>query len=172
VSPATAAPRRACFLDRDGVLNRRAPEHDYVKSVGEFAWLAGAREGVRWLNDAGWLVLVVTNQRGVARGLMSAADVEAIHAKAQRELFEIGARIDGFYVCPHGDEDRCSCRKPEPGLILRAAREWNASLADSFLIGDDDRDVEAARRAGVRAHRMATNGDLRAALAEVLGPAR
>jgi len=160
---------RACFLDRDGVLNRRASPHDYVKSVGEFEWLAGAREGVRRLNDDGWLVLVVTNQRGIARGLMSAADVEAIHAHAQRGLTEIGAHVDAFYICPHGDDERCDCRKPEPGLILRAAREWNVDLAASFLVGDDERDIETARRAGVRAVKMASNGDLRAAIAGQLG---
>jgi D-glycero-D-manno-heptose 1,7-bisphosphate phosphatase len=160
--------RRAVFLDRDGVLNRRAPAHDYVKSAAEFAWLAGAREAVRRLNDEGWLVLVVTNQRGVARGLMSTADVDAIHARAQRELREIGAHVDAFYYCPHGDGDRCTCRKPQPGLILRAAREWNVDLAASILIGDDDRDIEAARRAGVRAWRMPTDGSLNSMLAELL----
>ena len=163
---------RAAFLDRDGVLCRRAASHDYVKSPDEFAWLAGAREGVRRLNEEGWLVLVVTNQRGVARGLMSAGDVDAIHARAQRELAAAGARIDAFYVCPHADEDACGCRKPAPGLILRAAREWGVDLGASFLIGDDERDVEAARRAGVRAHRMPTDGDLSEALGEVLGAPR
>jgi D-glycero-D-manno-heptose 1,7-bisphosphate phosphatase len=164
------AARRACFLDRDGVLNRRAGPHDYVKSVGEFAWLAGAREGVRRLNDEGWLVLVVTNQRGIARGSMTAADVDAIHAHAQRELRAVGAHVDAFYVCPHGDDDCCDCRKPKPGLILRAAREWSVDLAASFLVGDDERDIEAARRAGVRAVKMASDGDLREAIREHLGP--
>jgi histidinol-phosphate phosphatase family protein len=158
--------RRAAFLDRDGVL----PEHDYVKSPAEFTWLAGAREGVLRLNREGWLVLVVTNQRGVARGLMTAQDVDAIHARAQRELAEIGARVDAFYFCPHRDEDACACRKPQPGLILRAAQEWRVDLEGSFLVGDDERDVTAARRAGVRGHRMPTDGDLSQALAELLGP--
>jgi D-glycero-D-manno-heptose 1,7-bisphosphate phosphatase len=162
--------RRAAFLDRDGVLNRRAPAHDYVKSPAEFEWLAGAREGVLRLNREGWLVLVVTNQRGVARGLMTARDVESIHAHAQRELGEIGAHVDAFYYCPHGDEDACACRKPQPGLILRAARDWNVDLEASFLVGDDDRDVEAARRAGVRGRKMSTDGDLAAALAGILAP--
>lgn len=163
------APRRAAFLDRDGVLNRRAPAHDYVRSPDEFFWLTGAREGVRRLNDEGWLVLVVSNQRGVARGLMTAQDVEAIHARAQRELGLIGAHVDAFYTCPHGDDDACACRKPQPGLLLRAAQDWDVDLAASFLVGDDERDLEAARRAGVRGHRMPTDGDLRQALAAVLG---
>ena len=163
-------PARAAFLDRDGVLNRRAPTGHYVESVAEFQWLAGAREGVRRLNEEGWRVLVVTNQRGIARGLMTADDVDAIHAHAQRGLREMGARIDAFYFCPHGDEDRCACRKPEPGLILRGAKEWNVDLAASFLIGDDDRDIEAARRARVRAWKMPTDGDLREALSAILGP--
>jgi histidinol-phosphate phosphatase family protein len=168
-APSRSGPRaRAAFLDRDGVLNRRAPAGDYVKSVAEFEWLAGAREGVRRLNHEGWLVLVVTNQRGIARGLMSAEDVAAIHAHAQSGLREVGARVDGFYVCPHGDEDRCACRKPQPGLIERAAAEWNVDLAASFLIGDDDRDLDAAHRAGVRALKMPTDGDLRKAIAQAL----
>lgn len=164
--------RRAAFLDRDGVLCRRAPEHDYVKSPAEFAWLAGAREGVLRLNREGWLVLVVTNQRGVARGLMTANDVEAIHARAQRDLEENGAHVDAFYFCPHGDEDACACRKPAPGLILRAAQDWRVDLGASFLVGDDERDLLAARRAGVRGHRVPTDGDLSRALAEILGPPR
>jgi histidinol-phosphate phosphatase family protein len=167
---AAGSRRRAVFLDRDGVLNRRAAPADYVKSVAEFEWLPGAREGVRRLNDEGWLVLVVTNQRGVARGLMSSADVDAIHGHVQRGLSEVGARIDAFYVCPHRDEDRCACRKPQPGLILRGAAEWSVDLAASWLIGDDDRDVEAARRAGVRAVKMPTDGSLLAELAAILGP--
>jgi D-glycero-D-manno-heptose 1,7-bisphosphate phosphatase len=126
----------------------------------------GAREGIRRLNDEGWLVIVVTNQRGIARGSMTASDVEAIHERAQRELHEAGAHVDAFYYCPHGDDDRCTCRKPQPGLILRAAQDWNVDLASSFLIGDDERDVEAARRAGVRALRMRSDGDLREAIAE------
>ena len=164
------AARRAFFLDRDGVLNRRAPPGEYVKSAAEFVWLAGAHEGVRRLNDEGWLVLVVTNQRGVALGLYSVADVEAIHARAQRELRASGAHVDGFYFCPHGDEDGCACRKPEPGLILRAAQEWNVDLPASYLIGDDERDVEAARRAGVPARQVASNANLARELAETLGP--
>jgi len=152
------------------VLNRRAPPGDYVKSVAEFVWLAGAREGVRRLNDEGWLVLVVTNQRGIARGLYTAADVEAIHARAQRDLREFGAHVDAFYFCPHADEDRCACRKPQPGLILRAAQEWDVDLAASFLVGDDERDILAARRAGVRARQIPSNGDLAQALALTLGP--
>jgi histidinol-phosphate phosphatase family protein len=161
--------RRAFFLDRDGVLNRRAPPGDYVKSVDEFVWLAGAREGVRRLNDEGWLVLVVTNQRGVALGLYPASEVEAIHARAQRELRAIGAHIDAFYFCPHGEDDRCACRKPQPGMILRAAQEWDLDLGASLLIGDDPRDIEAARRAGVRAHQIASDGNLLEALGALLG---
>ena len=152
------------------MLNRRAPPADYVKSAAEFVWLDGAREGVRRLNDEGWLVLVVTNQRGVARGLMTARDVEAIHARAQRELREIGAHVDAFYTCPHADEDACGCRKPRPGLILQAARDFHVDLGASILIGDDERDIEAARRAGVRAQRMPTDGSLAHALAAMLGP--
>jgi D-glycero-D-manno-heptose 1,7-bisphosphate phosphatase len=100
---------------------------------------------------------------------MTAQDVEAIHDKAQRELRQIGAHVDGFYYCPHNDADECACRKPQPGLILRAAQDWHVDLGASILIGDDDRDIEAARRAGVRGRRMPTDGDLTQTLAEILG---
>jgi HAD superfamily hydrolase (TIGR01662 family) len=116
--------RRAAFLDRDGTLNRRAPAHGYVRSPVGFVWLAGAREGVRRLNDEGWLVLVVTNQRGIARGLYTAADVEAIHANSAAGAREIGAQRRLVLLLPARRRGRL--RVPlsrRPGLILPRRRE-------------------------------------------------
>lgn len=142
--------RKTVFLDRDGVINVPAAEHDYIKSWAEFAFLPGVPAAIRALNEAGYLVLVVTNQRGVARGLMSLAAVDEIHRRMCQALEEIGARIDGIYVCPH-EAGRCSCRKPDIGLFLQAERDFAIDKADSWMVGDSGSDAAAGARYGVRA---------------------
>lgn len=140
--------RWTVFLDRDGVLNRKAPNGDYVKAWEEFAWLPGVREAVRLLNVAGILVVVVTNQRGVAKGLMSANDVNRIHRRMQDELRQMGAHLDAIYFCPH-EVGQCRCRKPEIGLFLQAQSELSGiEFSRSFIVGDSLADIEAARRIG------------------------
>jgi D-glycero-D-manno-heptose 1,7-bisphosphate phosphatase len=142
--------RWTVFLDRDGVLNRKAPDGDYVKSWDEFAWLPGAREAVHLLNIAGALAVVVTNQRGVARGLMRADDVISIHRRMQDELRQLGARLDGIYFCPH-ETGQCRCRKPEIGLFLQARSDFpEIDFSRSFMVGDSLADMEAAYRIGAR----------------------
>lgn len=142
--------RWTVFLDRDGVLNRKAPDGDYVKTWDEFAWLPGAREAVRLLNVAGIITVVVTNQRGVARGLMRAEDVISIHRRMQEELLELGAHLDGIYFCPH-EVGKCRCRKPEIGLFLQAQSELpEIDFSRSFVVGDSLADIEAAYRIGAR----------------------
>lgn len=135
------------FLDRDGVLNARPPEHEYVTSVDRFAWLPGAREAVVELTAAGWKVAVVSNQRGVARGLVSSHTLAAIEQRIQGDLAPEAA-IDGFYYCPHDDGEDCDCRKPRPGLIARAAAELGVEPGKSWMIGDSESDVAAGRAAG------------------------
>lgn len=135
------------FLDRDGVLNARPPEHEYVTSVDQFAWLPGAREAVVQLKRAGWKVAVVSNQRGVARGFVSTETLAEIERRIQADLGREGA-IDGFYYCPHDLDAGCDCRKPQPGLITRAASELGVRLKGSWMIGDDETDVVAGRAAG------------------------
>src|SRR5262245_10412685 len=146
--------RPAAFLDRDGVLNA---DTCHLNRPGDLAWLDGAREAVRRLNEAGYLVIVVANQSGVARGYYSEQDISQFHARMQVELAEAGARIDAFYTCPfhpeaivpryaHPDHPD---RKPNPGMIMRALREWPIDRAGSFLVGDRSSDLEAARRAGI-----------------------
>lgn len=141
-------PRKAVFLDRDGVLNVCAPPHEYIREWKDFRFLPGAVEGVRKLNEAGFLVLVVTNQRGVARGLMSLEDVNALHRRMLQELKRQGARIDGVYVCPH-NEGECGCRKPKIGLFLQAEAEFCIGKSASWMVGDSWSDAEAGRRYGV-----------------------
>jgi D-glycero-D-manno-heptose 1,7-bisphosphate phosphatase len=139
--------RPAVFLDRDGVLcEDRA---DYVKSRAEWRWVPGAIEGAASLAKAGLALVVVTNQSCVARGIVSAATLDEIHAAMRDDLAAAGAPLAGLYVCPHRDEDACDCRKPRPGLFLRAARDLDLDLAASAACGDALRDRGAASAAGV-----------------------
>jgi D-glycero-D-manno-heptose 1,7-bisphosphate phosphatase len=137
------------FVDRDGVLNR-AIEGDYVKSPDELELLDGAVEGVRLLNEHGMLVLVVTNQRGIALGRMSALDLERVHAKLRSRLAAGGAWLDGIYHCPH-EKDSCDCRKPRTGMFVRAQGDHpEIDFASSAVIGDSASDMAAAKRIGAR----------------------
>ena len=139
------------FLDRDGVLNQKMPEGRYVTSLAQFQILPGVAEAIARLNQAGLRVIVVTNQRGIALGLYTAADVEAIHSGLQRLLDAHGAHIDAFFICPH-DHGQCNCRKPLPGLFEQAAAQFPAvSAAQSVMIGDSIVDIEFARRLGMTA---------------------
>ncbi|RLB04107.1 MAG: D-glycero-beta-D-manno-heptose-1,7-bisphosphate 7-phosphatase [Deltaproteobacteria bacterium] len=139
---------RAVFLDRDGVINEKPPEGDYVKSWEEFEFLPGVAEALRELKDRGFLVFVVTNQRGIARGLMTVEDLELIHKKMREELGKAGAAIDGIYYCPHDVKEHCICRKPKPGLLFRAAKEHDVDLQKSWMIGDSEADILAGKNAG------------------------
>lgn len=138
------------FLDRDGVLNRKAPEGEYVARWEDFEVLDGVPEALGRLRRAGLRILVVTNQRGVALGRYSAADVASIHTKFQALLASNGAQVDAFYVCPH-DLGECNCRKPLPGLFQQAVTEFpRIAAATSVMIGDSLVDMEFGRRLGMR----------------------
>ena len=146
---ARAAGIRTCFLDRDGVLNRKMPEGQYVRRWSEFEVLPGVVEAIRNLNDAGIRIIVVSNQRGIAKGLYSETDVEEIHARFQHVLAANGARIDGFYFCPH-DKAGCDCRKPRIGMFDQAGHDFPAiAAASSAMIGDSLSDIEFGHRLGM-----------------------
>jgi D-glycero-D-manno-heptose 1,7-bisphosphate phosphatase len=161
--------RPALFLDRDGVLNE---DPGYVYRWEDFRWIAGAREAVAAFNAAGWWVFVVTNQSGVGRGFYTEADVHALHAQMSESLAEVGGRIDAYYYCPHHPDAADEAyrhpdppdRKPNPGMLLRAMADWPVDPARSIMVGDKDGDIEAGRRAGVRALKF-KGGDLKAFLA-------
>jgi D-glycero-D-manno-heptose 1,7-bisphosphate phosphatase len=140
--------RPAVILDRDGVLNIKAPRACYVTRPEQFAWVEGSLEAVRLLKEAGWLVLVVSNQAGIARGAMTQADLETVHAKMLADLAAVGVGIDQIYVCPHGWDEGCDCRKPKPGMLFSAQRDHSLDLSRTPFVGDDERDVEAGRAAG------------------------
>ncbi len=141
---------RAVFLDRDGVINQRAADGGYILGWGQFEFVPSAAEAIRMLNQAGWLVIVVTNQRAVAKQLLIESELCQIHQKMAEKLSNEGARIDAVYYCPHDVEDDCQCRKPKPGMILQAAREHGIELSASWTVGDDLRDIEAGQAAGCR----------------------
>ncbi len=146
----TATRRRAVFLDRDGVLNERPPRAEYVTRPDDVRWLPGAREALRRFTEAGWRVVVVSNQAGVGRGVMSEDDVRAVNEQLKRDAEQHGGRIDAFYYCPHDWDAGCDCRKPRPGMLFRAQRDFHLNLNRTVFIGDDDRDAEAALAAGCR----------------------
>lgn len=168
--PAHADPglRPAAFVDRDGVLNARPPDSvRYVLSPDALHVLPHAAEGLRSLRDRGFAIVVISNQRGVGAGLMTQADLEAVHAKLVAELGRQGATLDRLEVCPH--LDGCLCRKPKPGMLLSAAAALGLDLGRSLLIGDDPRDLEAGQAAGVPIRvLLPSDGDLREAVAEAL----
>jgi len=140
---------RTIFLDRDGVLNEKMPEGSYVRAWSDFRVLPGAPEAVARLNRAGIRVIVVSNQRGIALGLYSSADVEAIHANLQDILKADGAHVDAFYFCPH-DKQACNCRKPLPGMFEQAQLDFpDISASTSAMIGDSLSDIEFGRRLGM-----------------------
>jgi D-glycero-D-manno-heptose 1,7-bisphosphate phosphatase len=138
----------AVFLDRDGTLNVKPPEGDYVRSPADFQWLPGAATGAAALADAGFALCVVSNQRGVARGLVDEATLRAIELLIQETLRPLGARVEAFRYCRHELRDGCPCRKPAPGMILGLARERGLNLQRSWMIGDAHSDITAGKAAG------------------------
>jgi histidinol-phosphate phosphatase family protein len=149
--------KKGAFLDRDGVINRKADGDDYITRWEDFHFLPGVADGIKLLNRAGWSVIVISNQRCVAKGLLSVENLEAIHRRMSQELGAAGAKIDGIYYCPHEKDAGCNCRKPEPGMLLEAAKEHQIDLQSSWMIGDSETDIEAGRRAGCRTAQLIAN---------------
>ena len=136
------------FLDRDGVINENRA--DYVKSWQEFRFLAGSREAIARLTQAGHRIVVCTNQAAIARGQVTRETVEDIHQHMLASIAEYGGVIEKVYYCPHGKDENCTCRKPRPGMLLRAKHELNIDMNDAIFIGDSITDVRAGLAAGVR----------------------
>ena len=163
-----ATRRTAVFLDRDGVVNRRAPEGAYIRNWSEFELTPGATEALAALAKAGATLFIVTNQRRIARGVIVSADLDEIHARLADELAAGGVVLGGVYVCPH-EIGACDCRKPDVGLFMQAqaANPW-IDFGDSHMVGDSISDLEAGRRLGMKlwlvgdddtvAHAAATRG--------------
>ena len=161
---------RAAFLDRDGVINRKAPEGQYVTRWEEMHFLPDAATAIALLNRAGFRVIVVSNQRCVAKGLVTAGEVESLHQRMCDALARAGAGIDAVYYCPHEEQPACDCRKPKPGLLLNAAQAHHLDLSASWMIGDSESDVQAGRSAGCKTALLADGGRTARANADVLAP--
>ena len=142
------------ILDRDGTLNEDSA--DYVKSPEEWMPLPGALEAVARLNHAGWHVVVASNQSGLGRGLFDVSTLNAMHAKMHRMLAAVGGRVDAVFYCPHGPDERCRCRKPEPGLFEQIGERYGIDLRGVPAIGDSPRDVLAGVAVGCAPHLVLT----------------
>ncbi len=149
--------KKACFLDRDGVINE---EVNYLHEPEKVALIPGIADGIKLAHDSGYLVIVITNQAGVARGIFPEGDIDAVHREISRQLGLQGASIDRFYYCPHHPDytGECKCRKPSPGMILRAAADFDIDLKSSFMIGDRPSDVRAGENAGLAASYLVETG--------------
>lgn len=177
----------ALLVDRDGVINADSP--NYIRSLDDWSPIAGSIEALARISRAGWLVGVCTNQSGLARGLLTRDDLQAIHDELCARVAALGGRIDGIFVCPHAPDADCDCRKPRPGLLQQAAQTLGFPLAGTPMIGDSARDLAAARAAGAQpvlvrtGHGLHTEAqetdpgllvfaDLAAAVDEFLAPGR
>jgi len=138
---------KTIFLDRDGVINENL-NNDYVKRWDEFRFLPKAKEAIKILTDADWSIIIISNQAGIGRGIVSAQAVEEINTRMIDEIERCGGKVKAVYYCPHRPDENCECRKPKPGMLLRAAREFGIELSKSYLIGDSITDIQAGAQAG------------------------
>jgi len=145
---------KAVFLDRDGVINRKAPEGEYISRWEDMEFCPGVFSAALDLQRAGFKIVVVTNQRGIALGKTRLEDVEDIHSRMKAAFARHGVEITGIYFCPHDIPENCQCRKPNPGLLLQAAQEHSLELSRSWMIGDAITDIEAGKNAGCRTVRI------------------
>lgn len=142
--------RRAVFLDRDGVLIRKAPENQYITAWEQVEFLPGVGEALRKLKQSGYLLIIVTNQSAVSRNELPIDVLKSIHKRMVHHLARENATIDAIYYCPHDRDGDCQCRKPRPQMLLQAAEEHGIDLQQSWMVGDAASDIEAGRTAGCR----------------------
>ena len=158
--------KKAVFFDRDGVINKE--KKDYVKSISDLEIFPDIIEPIKHLRDSGFLVIVITNQSAINRGLTTHEKINEIHDEIQSFLMSNATLIDGFYYCPHRPDENCVCRKPKPGLILKAAKEWKIDLESSWMIGDSDSDMRAAHAAGCKSFKIKDNTELDSIITRIL----
>ena len=139
---------KAIFLDRDGVINKE--RKDYVKSIEEFQIIDNIPKVIKILKEKGFVVIVITNQSAINRGLVTIETLNKIHNYFQKFLKENNTCIDDFYFCPHRPDENCQCRKPNPGMLIKAVQDHDIDMNQSFMIGDSLTDVQAAQKAGCK----------------------
>ncbi len=160
--------QKAVFFDRDGTINCDEG-HYYIYKPEDFVFNPGVIEGMKRLQEAGYLLFVITNQGGVAKGIYTREDVEKVHHKMCGELSARGIRITKVYYCPHHESVKtCVCRKPSPYMVNRAIEEFHIDKLNSWFIGDSNRDVECAVAAGIRPIRIRKNQDITSAVQQIL----
>lgn len=137
---------KVVFLDRDGVINRDSP--DYIKNWDEYEFLPGSIDSIRLLTQAGWHIIVITNQSIINRGMVPQRVLDHTHARLREAVKAAGGRIHDIFFCPHRPDENCNCRKPKPGLILRAAERYDIDLAKAVMVGDSTKDILCGRNAG------------------------
>ena len=152
--------QKVILLDRDGVINKKPPKADYVKSWKEFVFLPHAIPALKLLSNNGYKIIIVTNQAGIARKMMTKADLENIHSNLVKSCKLEKINIAGIYFCPHGWDDGCDCRKPKPRMLLKAAVDHDYDIKKAIFIGDDMRDKQTGRNAGCKTILMKSNGNL------------
>ena len=157
---------KTVFVDRDGVINQE--RSDYVKSISELEIYPNVAKNIKLLKDAGFLVVVITNQSAVNRGIVTPEMINQIHNSIQDHLKKSGTFLDGFYYCPHTPNENCNCRKPKSGLLEKAILELNIDLNSSWLIGDRDSDIEAANSIGCKAIKISDSFSLDNAVEKIL----
>jgi D-glycero-D-manno-heptose 1,7-bisphosphate phosphatase len=140
----------AIFLDRDGVVIRKAPDGEYVTDWCEVEFLPGSLEAIAALSRLGYKVIIVTNQRGVATGKIQSYKLEDIHSKMKEVIAGNGGDVAGIYCCPHETSAGCTCRKPKPGMLLQAAKEHELRLSECWMVGDTVTDIAAGKSAGCK----------------------
>lgn len=143
-------PKKVIFLDRDGVINKQMPPHEHVLRWEEFKFLPGVLNALRELTRGGYQIYIITNQRGIARGLMPENDLREIHKRMTKEIEGCGGKITDIYYCSHEKDENCFCRKPKPGMFFQAAREHRINLTKSIFIGDSESDKEAGEIVGCK----------------------
>lgn len=158
---------KVVFLDRDGVINHDSP--DYIKSWDEFEYLPGSLEAIRLLTQYGYHIILITNQSIINRGMVPQRVLDHTHAQLRRSVAAAGGRIHDIFFCPHRPDENCSCRKPKPGLILRAAERYDIDPARTVMVGDSAKDILCGRKAGCGDTILVMTGNGAAAKAELAG---
>jgi len=149
---------KAVFLDRDGIINEH--RDDYVKNLNELKILPNAAKAIKKLNDLNYLVIIITNQSVVNRRIITERNLSEINNLILKQMADSGAKIDSIYYCPHTPEQNCTCRKPKPGLILQAIKDYNLDNSKCLMIGDSESDIQAAKQANIQSLKMVRDGNL------------